>query len=722
MITDDNATKPKGRGSTGVTKGNQSKGKRKKITKQKQVQHVIHTPTPNAMITPNTNASAAKTALLKVMVSSAPENADGGNNLRRSARLQNNGTVKKDAATAVADDDVEIEVQLSSIPPSSDKNKANSTNHKNNRSRSEWFITPTNVSIQNGASAATAGPGTAIATEGYEIIQTCAATSKKNAACTNNNKNSKDRNKELEESIEEQIETMNDGKNHNNFNFSLSSASSCFSFSNISSVTQSTALGWKDQEREEAQNDTRRQEQGMETGIRGRDAGSWSSFIIAGGVQDKNLLHEKPIIGSEKLNAKKRTWESSFPPLSSSITTRSNKKHDDDESQLLIFANNKTPPPHPVHSATSYRVVKRSRIATAFSSKYPIKKEKQPIKNYRHRYRLRSLSTSDINEYKNDRTNMAYDDCSDKEFVTNTKTNSSIAASYDGDIDQGNETTKNHVKTKFVNLDVLSKLHLSNHDNDISSNSNMSKSLHHCTLSHIFLSDYGSMYYQSLLNREKEQISLTKKRLEAFCGRRNSNIHAIGCGDDYGRFTKASQYNLGAEKISAPTTSQSRMRTRRFCKIEEEKCISPKANATTTTTTVVTASPSTCSGRSNRRSDDAPTVSPMYIRVRKQTRITAEMRCTLVDWIIDVTREFKLTHETLHYCVCLIDRSLEDIVVSKNTFHCLGWYVTKVAVLLPLHSIQSYLIVVISLTKKSKFLLLLFLYFLNLQRMFTYRE
>lgn len=64
---------------------------------------------------------------------------------------------------------------------------------------------------------------------------------------------------------------------------------------------------------------------------------------------------------------------------------------------------------------------------------------------------------------------------------------------------------------------------------------------------------------------------------------------------------------------------------------------------------------------------------PLYIKNRFQRDITVDMRATLVNWLIGVTEEFSLAQETMHGCIKLMDRALESIAVTTDTFHVMGW-------------------------------------------------
>ena len=177
-----------------------------------------------------------------------------------------------------------------------------------------------------------------------------------------------------------------------------------------------------------------------------------------------------------------------------------------------------------------------------------------------------------------------------------------------------------------------------------------------CIDSHTYLLHYGSTYYQSLFKREEEQLRQSKQRLTKF--HKESKVKQVDCDEE--------SMNTENDAIESPTkkVNPRRIRTRSICRQEEE--YRNKSHTIVHNTEEIT---------SNMMMMIATTKNdqPMYIQVGIQNKIIADMRCTLVDWIIDVTKEFKLTNETLHCCVTIIDRSLEEIVVDDDTFHTLGW-------------------------------------------------
>jgi cyclin B len=58
--------------------------------------------------------------------------------------------------------------------------------------------------------------------------------------------------------------------------------------------------------------------------------------------------------------------------------------------------------------------------------------------------------------------------------------------------------------------------------------------------------------------------------------------------------------------------------------------------------------------------------------MKNQTDITEKMRAILVDWLIGVHMEFKLSHETLYLSVYMIDKYLESKVISRTKLQLLG--------------------------------------------------
>ena len=61
---------------------------------------------------------------------------------------------------------------------------------------------------------------------------------------------------------------------------------------------------------------------------------------------------------------------------------------------------------------------------------------------------------------------------------------------------------------------------------------------------------------------------------------------------------------------------------------------------------------------------------PKYMNL--QTQINPNMRCVLVDWMVEVQESFELNHETLYLAVKLVDHYLSKKVVNKNKFQLLG--------------------------------------------------
>jgi len=58
--------------------------------------------------------------------------------------------------------------------------------------------------------------------------------------------------------------------------------------------------------------------------------------------------------------------------------------------------------------------------------------------------------------------------------------------------------------------------------------------------------------------------------------------------------------------------------------------------------------------------------SDQYIESGKQTQVSKKVRCTLVDWVVEVHRKFKLKQETLFLAINILDRFLSARGVSKD--------------------------------------------------------
>ena len=58
--------------------------------------------------------------------------------------------------------------------------------------------------------------------------------------------------------------------------------------------------------------------------------------------------------------------------------------------------------------------------------------------------------------------------------------------------------------------------------------------------------------------------------------------------------------------------------------------------------------------------------------MRKQTDITHSMRSILVDWMVEVTEEYKLERETLCLAVTYVDRFLSLMAVARGKLQLVG--------------------------------------------------
>eukprot|EP00656_Telonema_subtile_P035746 TRINITY_DN39704_c0_g1_i1.p1 TRINITY_DN39704_c0_g1~~TRINITY_DN39704_c0_g1_i1.p1 ORF type:complete len:386 (-),score=117.13 TRINITY_DN39704_c0_g1_i1:167-1324(-) len=61
-----------------------------------------------------------------------------------------------------------------------------------------------------------------------------------------------------------------------------------------------------------------------------------------------------------------------------------------------------------------------------------------------------------------------------------------------------------------------------------------------------------------------------------------------------------------------------------------------------------------------------------YIDNGKQTQVSKKVRCTLVDWMVEVHRKFKLKQETLFLAVNILDRFLSARGVAKDKLQLVG--------------------------------------------------
>lgn len=62
---------------------------------------------------------------------------------------------------------------------------------------------------------------------------------------------------------------------------------------------------------------------------------------------------------------------------------------------------------------------------------------------------------------------------------------------------------------------------------------------------------------------------------------------------------------------------------------------------------------------------------PDYVD-KVQSKITSQMRAVLIDWLIEVSDEFKLVTETLYLAIAYIDRFLSRHPINNSDFQLLG--------------------------------------------------
>ena len=56
----------------------------------------------------------------------------------------------------------------------------------------------------------------------------------------------------------------------------------------------------------------------------------------------------------------------------------------------------------------------------------------------------------------------------------------------------------------------------------------------------------------------------------------------------------------------------------------------------------------------------------------KHSKINANMRAILVDWLVEVQENFELYHETLYLAVKIVDHYLEKNIIERDQLQLLG--------------------------------------------------
>lgn len=69
--------------------------------------------------------------------------------------------------------------------------------------------------------------------------------------------------------------------------------------------------------------------------------------------------------------------------------------------------------------------------------------------------------------------------------------------------------------------------------------------------------------------------------------------------------------------------------------------------------------------------EDSKRPLPNYMQL-VQTDIRADMREVLVDWLVEVTEEYRLVSDTLYLAMAYLDRFLSSHSVSRNKLQLLG--------------------------------------------------
>ena len=62
---------------------------------------------------------------------------------------------------------------------------------------------------------------------------------------------------------------------------------------------------------------------------------------------------------------------------------------------------------------------------------------------------------------------------------------------------------------------------------------------------------------------------------------------------------------------------------------------------------------------------------PNYVEVT-QRDINAGMRAILIDWLVEVAEEYKLSNECLYLCVNYLDRYLSEVAVHRGRLQLVG--------------------------------------------------
>jgi len=237
-------------------------------------------------------------------------------------------------------------------------------------------------------------------------------------------------------------------------------------------------------------------------------------------------------------------------------------------------------------SSRAYSTARRSMRITSARLEY---KRKQ-----RTRLFINPSKSTDFGNYDYQGNELPHQSAHvDSDFIPPLSLNNKRAKmSAEKHLDPSNDTTKS------IAYESTPTLFASSHDS--------------LTLTCLYKFVYGSQYYDSLMERESNEVAKLNKEFHQH---------------------SPSLFRCGA-----------RPRTRSICK-EEEKEYSRLA----------------CRW------------APFYMACNFQCHISLEMRSILVGWIIGVAMEFKLLHETIHCCIKVLDRGLNKIKMTTEAFHTYGW-------------------------------------------------
>lgn len=145
-----------------------------------------------------------------------------------------------------------------------------------------------------------------------------------------------------------------------------------------------------------------------------------------------------------------------------------------------------------------------------------------------------------------------------------------------------------------------------------------------------FLAQYAEEYYKNLFQKDNQATSSFNEKDSTQV---NSTLNDVGKLVEKSKLTPTKSKQVKATQVT---------------------------NSTSSTPSTDKGSSSTCLF-----------TMPKYMS--KQVHLSAPMRAILVDWLIEISDEYKLKAHTLHMAVKLMDRALEHIMIQRKELQCLGW-------------------------------------------------